>query len=82
MHLPFTLQHLAEAHCSTGLDLEGAAYPEGLDFYQLNLLGARGPATSPGLNAAFANCWMPPDRARLNRHRDCHLHFAKYLGLR
>ena len=46
VHVPFTLQQLAQAHRQAGLEVKHAAYLGGLDFHELNLLGTRGRAKS------------------------------------
>ena len=42
VHVPFPLEHLTEAHLQAGLAVEHAAYLGGLDFHEVNMVGAKG----------------------------------------
>ena len=42
VHVPFALEHLAEAHRQVGLSVQRSAYLGGLDFHEVNMVGAPG----------------------------------------
>jgi len=70
VHVPFTLQHLANAHRRAGLVVQRAAYLGGLDFHEVNMLGARGYAkwlASRVLMRLSRLGWMTPFSAPRNR---------------
>ena len=44
VHVPFTVQQLSAAHRQAGLTVQRTAYLGGLDFHEVNMLGAGGRA--------------------------------------
>lgn len=63
VHVPFTLGQLIDGHRQAGLQVERATYLGGLDFHELNLLGAPGRTkwlTSRVLMRLSRMGWMAP----------------------